>query len=387
VRNGHPWIFSGAVAELPSPAAEGAPDGSIVDVVAASGEWLARGYLNRRSQIQVRVLTRDPDEATDERFWAGRIGRAVAARRPLAAESDALRLVNGENDCLPGLVVDRLGEWLVLQAGTLGIELRKDILARLLLEATGARGVVERSELALRREEGLGEAQGLLTGEAPPELIEVHEFGLRFLVDARHGQKTGFYSDQRTNRRRVAAWCEGRRVLNAFSYTGAFAIHALAAGAAHVTNIDSSMDALTLAEQSLQLNGFDADTQCKLIAGDVFQVLRDWSAAPDGPRFDLIILDPPKFAHSQSQLERALRGYKDINLHALRLLTPGGILATFSCSGLVSPDLFQKVIFGASVDAGRHAQIVEWLNQAADHPVALTFPEGHYLKGLLCRAP
>lgn len=390
VRNGHPWVFSGAIAALPPGGAAGAPDGSFVDLLADSGEWLACGYINRRSQIQVRILSWAPGDGCDRAFWRRRMEQAVAARAPLAAESSALRLINGESDGLPGLIVDQVGEWLVLQAGTLAIDQRKGVLAPLLLEITGARGVLERSELALRRQEGLGEAVGLLVGEAPPARIEVHEHGLRFWVDAAHGQKSGFYSDQRTNRARVAAWSRGRRVLNAFSYTGAFAVHVLAAGAAQVVNVDSSVEALELAEQNLALNGFDAETQSELIAGDVFQVLRDWSADPAGPRFDLIVLDPPKFAHSQAQLERALRGYKDINLHALRLLNPGGLLATFSCSGLVSADLFQKVVFGAAVDAlgaGAGVQILEWLHQAADHPVAITFPEGEYLKGLLCRVP
>ncbi len=388
VRNGHPWVFSGAIDALPHDGP--APDGSIVDVLSASGEWLARGYLNRRSQIQVRILTWAHDEACDDAFWRWRIEQAIGARAALAAESSALRLINGESDGLPGLIVDQVGEWLVLQAGTLAIDQRKRMLAEQLLQATGARGVMERSELALRRQEGLGEVVGPLAGEPPPARIEVQELGLRFWVDVEHGQKSGFYSDQRTNRARVAAWSRGRRVLNAFSYTGAFAVHALAAAATHVVNVDSSLEALQLAEENLALNGFDAETQSELIVGDVFQVLRDWSADPAGPRFDLIILDPPKFAHTQAQLERALRGYKDINLHALRLLAPGGLLATFSCSGLVSADLFQKVVFGAAVDAlgaGARVQILEWLHQAADHPVAITFPEGEYLKGLLCRVP
>ncbi|MGL4650889.1 MAG: class I SAM-dependent rRNA methyltransferase [Caldilineaceae bacterium] len=389
VRQGHPWIFSGAIEALPAADATGAPDGAIVDVMADSGEWLARGYLNRRSQIQVRILTWEREEAVDKGFWQRRIRQALTSRAPFRDESSALRLINGESDYLPGLIVDQVGEWLVLQAGTLGIDLRKQILAAMLMEATGARGLIERSELALRRQEGLAEAMGQLAGEAPPARIEVHEFGKRFLVDIAHGQKTGFYSDQRFNRQRVAAWSAGRRVLNAFSYTGAFAVHALAAGATHVTNVDSSVEALEMAEENLALNGFDVEAQAELIAGDVFQVLRDWSSEPGGPRFDLIVLDPPKFAHSQAQLDRALRGYKDINLHALRLLNPGGILATFSCSGLVSADLFQKVVFGAAVDAlgpTRPVQILEWLRQAADHPVAITFPEGEYLKGLICLA-
>jgi 23S rRNA (cytosine1962-C5)-methyltransferase len=300
-------------------------------------------------------------------------------------DTSALRLIHGENDFLPGLVVDRFGDYLVLQAGTLAIDQRKRMLAECLLETTGARGVVERSELALRRQEGLGESNGLLCGESPVGLVEVREGVLRFLVDLHHGQKTGFYTDQRDNRRRTAAICAGKRVLNAFSFTGAFAVHALAGGAIHVTNVDSSIDALELAEDNLRLNGFDPETCTENIAGDLFDILRDWRTDPSGPRFDVVILDPPKFAHNQGQMERALRGYKEINLQALQLLEHEGHLVTFSCSGLVSLDLFQKVVFGAAVDARRDVQVLEWLHPGSDHPVAITFPEGEYLKGLLCR--
>lgn len=380
----HPWVFSGAIARLPGDVV----DGEIVDVYSPNSRWLARGYLNRASQIQVRLLTWDVDQPIDATFWRERLSDAIQRRQQLgiAAASTAYRLVNGENDYLPGLIVDRYGDYLVLQAGTLGIDQRKQELAHLLLELTGCRGVIERSDTAARRLEGLGEAHGLLAGDAPPGQVEIEEAGLHFVVDLAGGQKTGFYMDQRANRRRVAAYCAGARVLNGFSYTGAFAVHALAAGAAHVTNIDSSADVLELAETNLRRNGFDPDRQTENIAGDIFQILRDWRDDGATPhRFDLVILDPPKFAQSKQAVERALRGYKDINMLALALLKPGGILATFSCSGLVSADLFQKVIFGAAEDARRDAQILEWLRQDRDHPVALTFPEGEYLKGLVCR--
>jgi 23S rRNA (cytosine1962-C5)-methyltransferase len=233
--------------------------------------------------------------------------------------------------------------------------------------------------------EGLEDAHGLLAGITPPDQVEITEQGLRFVVELEGGQKTGFYTDQRANRQAVATYCTGATVLNGFSYTGAFALHALAAGALHVTNIDSSIEALQLAETNLALNGFDPDSVTENVAGDIFQVLRDWREESNGLRFDVVILDPPKFAHNKQQIERALRGYKDINMLAMHLLKPGGFLATFSCSGLVSADLFQKVIFGAAVDVGRDMQILEWRRQAADHPVAITFPEGEYLKGLICR--
>ena len=385
VRQGHPWIFSGAIASIPG----AARDGDVVDVADASGAWLARGYLNRRSQIQVRILTWERNEEIDDLFWRRRITQALAGRAQLAAESDALRLINAESDYLPGLVVDRFADTLVMQAGTLFIDQHKQEIAALLMELTGATGVLERSELALRRQEGLPEAQGVLAGRAPTGPVTVHEHGLRFLVDVAHGQKTGFYSDQRANRVRTAVYCAGKRVLNGFSYTGAFAVHALRAGATHVTNIDSSVEALELAESNLRLNGFDPELCTENIAGDLFEVLRDWrderQGHPAAHPYDVIILDPPKFASSQAQMERALRGYKEINLQALRLIAPGGILITFSCSGLVSADLFQKVVFGAAVDAGRQVQVLEWVRQASDHPIAITFPEGEYLKGLICR--
>ncbi len=393
VRQGHPWIFSGAIEHIPDAAA----DGEMVDVVDAKGQWLARGYLNRRSQIQVRLLTAE-DRPIDAAFWRERLAEALALRAALPdlAQTTALRLVNAENDGLPGLVVDRFGDHLVLQAGTLAIDRRKSELAALLLELTGCRGVVERSEMALRRQEGLGPAAGLLAGELPAGPVEVSESGLRFVVDLLHGQKTGFYTDQRQNRRRFAAYVaqyaaqaaggDAPRVLNAFAYTGAFAVYALAAGAGHVTNLDSSVEALEGAEANLRLNGFDPDAAAEGVAGDVFSVLRDWREE-GGPRFDLIVLDPPKFVQSQAHLQQGLRGYKDINWLALQLLRPGGILATFSCSGLVDLPLLQKVIFGAAVDARRPVQVLEWLHQGSDHPVAITFPEGEYLKGLICRVP
>ena len=289
------------------------------------------------------------------------------------------------------MTVDRYGDHLVLQAGTLGIDRRKVALAEQLMAITGCSGVIERSEAAMRRREGLSDASGLLAGTAPDATVQIVENGHQFLVDLIGGQKTGFYADQRQNRRRVAAYCAGKRVLNAFSYTGAFGIYALAAGADHVTHIDTSVEALALGRKNARLNGFD-DGCTEEVSGDIFQVLRRWrdryrqsAGADQGPAYDVIVLDPPKFAQSKRHIDRALRGYKDINLLAMQLLAPGGILATFSCSGLVSADLFQKVVFGAAVDAGRPVQIVEWLRQSADHPVAITFPEGEYLKGLICR--
>ena len=385
VRQHHPWIFSGALARV-----EGQPaPGDLVDVVDARGEWLARGYYNAKSQIVVRLLTWRRDEVpaglADAAFWRARLAAAAAARAELQLEPEttAYRLVYAESDGVPGLIVDRYGEWLVVQFLTLGVEARRELLLGLLAELFAPRGIVERSDASVRRQEGLALRGGLVWGEAPPPDLEIREHGLRFQVDLLGGQKTGFYVDQRANRRIVGVQARGRRVLNAFSFTGAFGVYALAGGAEHVTNVDSSYDALAGAEAAMRLNGFDPDGQAESICGDVFQVLRAFR--DEGRQFDLVILDPPKFARSKAELDGATRGYKDINLLGLKLLAPSGLLATFSCSGLVTPDLFQKIVFGASLDAERRAQIVAKLSQGPDHPILLTFPEGEYLKGLLCR--
>ncbi len=376
----HPWVFSGAVARV-----RGAKDGDLVDVVSADGRWLARGTLNRRSQIVVRILTWDESEEIDGDFWMRRLERAAAGRKALVDDpaTNAFRLVHAESDWLPGLVVDRYGDWIVVQFLTLGAEtFRDDILAALEALFPDVRGIVERSDVPVRKREGLPLRKGLLRGEEPPGEIAILENGHRFLVDLLGGQKTGFYLDQRPNRKIVGQVAAGKRVLNAFSYTGGFAVYALAGDAAHVLNLDSDGDALALGERNLRLNGF-GDDRFSSMQGDVFSVLR--SFRDDGTRFDMVILDPPKFATGKSNLMRATRGYKDINLLAMKILRPGGLLATFSCSGLVSPDLFQKILFGAALDAGRDVQVLQEMRQGFDHPVALTFPQGAYLKGLLLR--
>lgn len=381
VLGGHPWIFSGAIARV-----AGTPrDGDIVDVADARGRWLARGYYNPKSQIVVRLLTWDEAEAIDEAFWRRRLTAAAAVREALSLPSvtNAYRLIHAESDRLPGLVVDRYGDRLVVQFLTLGVEARRELLLRLLAEQFAPTGIVERSDVSVRRQEGLPLRSGVVWGEVPPAGLMVEEHGLRFAVDLLGGQKTGFYLDQRENRRIVSAYARNRRVLNAFSFTGAFGVYALAAGAEHVTNVDSSFEALAQAEANLRLNGLDPDRQADAICGDVFQVLRDMRNR--GERYDLVILDPPKFARSKAELDGAARGYKDINLLGLQLLNPGGILATFSCSGLVTADLFQKIVYGASVDGGRPVQVLARLGQGPDHPLLLSFPEGEYLKGLLCR--
>jgi len=379
VLNHHPWIFSGAIAQV-----EGDPHpGAVVEVADAAGRFLARGTYSPRSQIRVRLCTWDAEEAIDRTFLRRRLLRARAGRAALEASSatTAYRLVHAESDGLPGVIVDRYGPYLVLQLLSQGAEAWRADLVDLLAEEIAPQGIYARDDVAVRDLEGLPQQTGLLWGEEPPERVTVDEGGQSFLVDIRHGQKTGAYLDQRENRLRVVPRCAGQEVLDVFTGTGWFAVHAACAGAAAVLGLDSSRGALALAEENARLN--KVDEQIRWQEGEAFAALRDLRAA--GRTFDLVILDPPKFAQRRSQVRSATRGYKDINLLGMQLLRPGGLLATFSCSGLVSADLFQKVVFGASVDAGRDAQIVAHLAQGADHPVLLTFPEGAYLKGLLCR--
>jgi 23S rRNA (cytosine1962-C5)-methyltransferase len=385
----HPWIFSGAISHI-----EGNPgDGEIVTVRSSAGEFMARGYWNSQSAIRIRLLSWNESEIIDDLFWRKRLERAIQARQIenrvyTHGTANAYRLVNAENDWIPGLVVDRYGDWLVIQALTLGIAIRKTMLVNLLADILNPAGIYERSDVDVRQKEGLPAETGLLKGKEPPDLIEIDENGRRFLIDIRHGHKTGFYLDQRENREIVGNWFRWSEdasqcvVLNTFAYTGGFAVYALGGLVKRVINVDSSADALHLAKRNIALNGFTASDE-DFVEGDVFQVLRYYRDI--GQQFDMIILDPPKFAQSPRQVESAARGYKDINLLAFRLLKPGGILATFSCSGAIDENLFQKIVFGALADAGRDAQIIRHLEQASDHPVALTFPEGAYLKGLLCR--
>jgi len=358
----------------------------VVDVVSSDGTWLARGTINRKSQIVVRLLTWNENEAIDEAFWHSRLERAIEGRAALrvasSGDTTAYRLVSAESDGLPGLIVDRYGDWLVTQFLTLGVERwKKEIVGQ--LGRLPCRGVYDRSDVEVRAKEGLPQTAGVLAGDEPPDLVEIRENGLRFMVDVKHGHKTGFYLDQRDNRRRVAPYLRGRDVLNCFAYTGAFAVYALAAGAKSVVNVDTSADALELARKNADLTDLPDLSGLEYVVGDVFAELRRFRA--EGRTFDAVILDPPKFAQNDQQLKRAARGYQDINRVAMNILRPGGVLVTFSCSGLVSPDLFQKIIFSASLEAARDVQIVEKLSQASDHPILATLPESEYLKGFICR--
>jgi 23S rRNA (cytosine1962-C5)-methyltransferase len=360
-----------------------AVDGSAVDVLDADHRFIARGVLNTRSQIVVRVLTWDPDEVADASLWRRRLVRAIGARAGLAADpaTSAYRLVHAEADGLPGLIVDRYGDWVVVQALSLAAELALPDVVGLLAEQVEPLGVVNRSEDEVRLKEGLEPTSGPLWGRPCPDRIEVLENGFTFRVDLAAGHKTGFYLDQRDNRRAVGSRCDGASVLNAFSYTGAFSVYAASAGASALVELEASHAALALARENHALNGLDVP--CEQVAADAFAALRQMR---DSRRqFDVVVLDPPKFAPSRARLEGALRGYKDINLLGIKLVRPGGLLATFSCSGAVSPELFQTVVFQASVDAGREVRALAVLGQGEDHPVLLSFPESRYLKGLLCR--
>ncbi|MBC8160303.1 MAG: class I SAM-dependent methyltransferase [Roseiflexaceae bacterium] len=376
----HPWVFSGAVAQVQGYVGRG----DVVDVVAADGEWLARGTWSSGSQIRVRLFTWDRDEALDEALLRRRIERAVAARQLLQADDrdgDAMRLVFAESDGLPGLIVDKYGEFLSVQLQTQGMAARAEPIISALVDLVKPRGIYERSDPDMREKESLPPGEGLLWGEMPPEQVIIRQHALKFYTSLQSGQKTGFFLDQARNRRRVAAYAAGTEMLDCFSYSGGFLLYAAQSQPDHITAIDSSAPAIDMLRANLELNGVSTSVDTEV--ADVFQKLRQYRF--EKRQFDLIVLDPPKFAHAGGQIERATRGYKDINLIAMQLLRPGGMLVTFSCSGLVSTDLFQKVIFGAAVDARRDVQIVERLTQSPDHPVLLTFPEGDYLKGLVCR--
>jgi 23S rRNA (cytosine1962-C5)-methyltransferase len=324
----------------------------------------------------------DADEVIDGDFLRQRLSAAIRLRARLLTvdETNACRLVFAESDGLPGLIVDRYADTLVVQLLTAGAEFWRETIADLLVELTGIANVYERSDVDVRKLEGLEERTGALRGAVPPDRILIHENGLSFYVDVLRGHKTGFYLDQRNNRAAVRRLAEGRETLNCFSYTGGFAVYALAGGAKNAVSIDSSADALLLGAENAAVNGL-APADCEWKAADVFQALRTYR--DQARSFDLIVLDPPKFAANVSQVEKASRAYKDINLLALKLLRPGGLLFTFSCSGGVSQDLFQKIVAGAALDARVDARIIQTLTQGEDHPVALNFPEGAYLKGLV----
>src|SRR3954465_12389525 len=382
LRRHHPWIFSGAVEKVAgSPGA-----GDTVEVKDTSGKLWARAAYSPKSQIRARVWTFDPAQEVDAAFFRNRIMRALALREglPAAKVGNALRLIHGESDGLPGLIVDRYADVLVAQFLSAGVERWREPILDALSELTAAEAIFERSDAEVRKLEALPPRVGFARGNRNASRCPIVEYGLNFRGDVEQGQKTGFFLDQRENRQRVRELAAGREVLDGFCYTGGFSIAALAGGARKITAIESSAPALEVARENLAANPFDA-AKMQFVQGDVFaqlRTLRDRAA-----QFQMVILDPPKFAPTAAQVKNAARAYKDINLLAFKLLAPGGLLATFSCSGGVTAELFQSIGAGAALDAGADAKIVERFGAAADHPVALEFPEGEYLKGLLLVKP
>jgi 23S rRNA (cytosine1962-C5)-methyltransferase len=378
----HPWVFSGAVARV-----EAAPQpGATVTIRSSEGQFLAKAAYSPKSQIVARVWTWDEAEEIDATFFERTLAQAIRFRDPLRATTNAIRLVNAESDGLPGLIVDQYADVIVCQFLTAGADAWKETIADILAEQPGISSVYERSDVDVRGKEGLKASEGVMRGPTPPATIDVWEASpngnrWQFSVDVLQGHKTGFYLDQRENRKVVAEFSSDKKVLNVFAYTGAFTVAAWQGGASAVTSIDSSGPALEIARRNLEQNDLSTDG---LLEADAFKELRVYRDS--GTTFDLIILDPPKFAHTEAQINKATRAYKDLNWLAFRLLNPGGHLITFSCSGLVSEDLFQKILFGAALDAGRNVQIIQRLSQATDHPILLTFPEAAYLKGFVCRA-
>lgn len=376
----HPWVFSGAVQRVEGKALSG----ETIDILDSQGKWLARGAYSPESQIRARVWTFQQDEEINIDFFIRRLQQAQSWRDWVAQRDglDGYRLIAGESDGLPGITIDRFQNFLVLQLLSAGAEYQRPALLSALQHCYPECSIYDRSDVAVRKKEGLPLAQGPVLGDLPPELLPITEHGMKLLVDIQQGHKTGFYLDQRDSRLAARNYSAGRRVLNCFSYTGAFAVSALMGGCAQVISVDTSQAALDIARQNVELNELDLN-KAEFVRDDVFQLLRNYRA--QGEKFDLIIMDPPKFVENKNQLASACRGYKDINMLALQLLNPGGILLSFSCSGLMPTDLFQKILADAAVDAGRDVQFIEQFRQAADHPVIATYPEGLYLKGFACR--
>jgi len=376
----HPWIFSGAIDSIK----DINTNGETVEIFSSDGKFLGYGSYSLHSQISVRVLSFNPEDQIDKNFIQKRVETAAQFRKQIInlETTNAYRVINAESDSLPGLVVDKYGDFLVCQFLSAGAEFWKKETIEILLNIFNPTGIFERSDVEVREKEGLQQFKGILYGKDPEELIEIIENGNKFFVDINLGHKTGFYLDQRDNRKLLETFSSESEILNCFSYTGGFSVYAIKAGASKVVNLDSSLEALSLAETNLTLNGI-ASSKYENVQDDVFKYLR--KLRDTNKQFDVIILDPPKFAESVSQIEKASRGYKDINLLALKLLKKNGVLFTFSCSGHIVPELFNKIIADAATDAGREVHILKYLTQSPDHAMLTSFPEGLYLKGLVCK--
>lgn len=377
----HPWIFASAIEEV-----MGNPElGSNVEIYSSDGRWIARAAYSPHSNIRARIWTWEEEETVDQAFFERRIRQSLERRDRLRGDMavSSYREIFAESDGLPGLVVDRYNDLRVVQFLAAGSERWRQTILDVLKVDPDCRSIYERSDVDVRGLEGLEQKRGHLWGESISDRITIHENELQYFVDVHAGHKTGFYLDQRLNRATLRSWVQpGQDVLNCFSYTGGFSLGALKAGAGRVLSIDSSNDAIQMAKANVDLNGLESQ-RCEWQVADVFRALRE--LRDRGRSFDVIVLDPPKFAATPSHVQRAARGYKDINLLAFKLLRPGGLLFSFSCSGGLSPDLFQKIVADAALDAGVVAGVVGWMAQPEDHPVGLAFPESRYLKGLICR--
>ncbi|QNK65037.1 class I SAM-dependent rRNA methyltransferase [Pedobacter sp. PAMC26386] len=380
VHQKHPWIFSGAIDKV-----KGNPlNGEVIKVLAADLSFLGYGYYNGQSRVAVRLLEWEEDNIIDKAWYEVRLRNAIASRAHLLSdqETNTCRLVFSEADYLPGLIVDKYADYLSLQILSAGMENVKAELIEILIAELNPIGIFDKSDANARTHENLEVSQGLLWGETPPEFIEVKENGVRYHINIADGQKSGFYCDQRDNREILAAYTKDKEVLDCFCYSGGFTLNSLKHGAKHVTSVDSSALAIETLKHNLGLNGF-MEHQQDSIQSDVNKQLRVFKE--DGKTFDVIILDPPKYAPSRSALDRAARAYKDLNRLGMLLLKKGGILATYSCSGAVDLETFKQIIAWAALDAGREVQIIKQFHQPEDHPVRISFPEGEYLKGLLLR--
>lgn len=376
----HPWIFSGAVAQSP----EVTENGELVQVVNHAGDFVAYGYYNGQSRVAVRLLEWRADCPPDEQWWRQKIRRAVHARTALlqSADTDTFRLIFGEADYLPGLIVDRYADFISLQVHASGVERMKPVIIDELNSLLHPHGIYERSDARAQQHEGLTTENGLLAGVLPPEWVTVKEHGIYYGVNIAEGQKSGFYCDQRDNRLITAGYARDKRVLDCFCYSGGFSLNALAHGAREVISVDSSALALEALGKNMDQNAFDRRNH-RMIHADVNKQLRAFADA--GERFDLLILDPPKYAPSRSSLDKAARAYKELNRRGLLLLESGGLMATFSCSAAMDMDTFKQVLAWAAMDADKEIQFIHQFSQPEDHPIRASFPEGEYLKGVLVR--
>ncbi len=374
IKGHHPWIYSGAIDQID----DDYKTGDLVRVYSAQNEFLGTGYLNPRSQIAVRMLAFEEVEI-NEKFFARRIEAALELRRRFMPENtNAYRLIHSEGDLLSGLIVDRYADYLVAQFQTAGMERWKEVILSILETKAPAKGIYEKGDSEIREWEGLEKRAGVLRGEEPPDYVEIEENGIKFIVDIHTGQKTGFFLDQRDNRKLVGGLAQGKRVLNCFAYTGGFSVYAARGGASRVISVETSERALNTCRLNFEQNGFEVKNFI-FEQKDAFDYLRETTE-----EFDVVVLDPPAFAKSKDHVMQASRAYKDINLWAMKRLAAGGLLYTASCSSYVNPDLFQKIIFAAAKDAHREVRILRKTSHAFDHPINVYHPEGEYLKGMLC---